>query len=200
MNTESHIVIKDITKKYGDRTVFSGFGIQIEKSASTVLMGRSGRGKTTLLRMLMGLDMPDSGIICGHEAMRLSAVFQEDRLCELLSVETNIKMVLSSGRGGNPKSRHERIAENLRLAGLENEIRTPVKNLSGGMKRRVAIVRAVMAESDLILMDEPFRGLDSETRLMCMKYVRENTKGKTLVISTHSDEEARYMGDNIIKI
>ena len=60
MNTESHIVIKDITKKYGDRTVFSGFDIQLEKAASTVLMGRSGRGKTTLLRMLMGLEVPDS--------------------------------------------------------------------------------------------------------------------------------------------
>ena len=71
MNTESHIVIKDITKKYGDRTVFSGFGIQIEKSASTVLMGRSGRGKTTLLRILRELDTPASRITCGHKLIQL---------------------------------------------------------------------------------------------------------------------------------
>lgn len=194
MIKESHIILKNISKAYGEKIVFKDFEISIPKGRTTILMGSSGRGKTTLLNILMGLESPDVGTVNGIEGMKLSAVFQEDRLCELLSVETNIKMVLNS------KHRHERIMENLELAGLGKELKTPVKKLSGGMKRRVAIVRAVMAESDLILMDEPFKGLDNETRLRCMEYVKKCSHGKTLIISTHNDEEADFMGDSIIKI
>jgi len=194
MIKKSHIILKNISKTYGEKTVFKDFEITIPIGMTTILMGKSGRGKTTLLNILMGLEFPDSGTIQGKEEMRLSAVFQEDRLCELLSVETNIKMVLNS------KHTHERIIENLELVGLEKELRTPVKKLSGGMKRRVAIVRAVIAKSELILMDEPFKGLDSETRLMCMEYVKKCSHGKTLIISTHNHEEADFMGDLIIKI
>jgi len=194
MENEKVIELKNISKAYEDKPVFENFNLKIKQNQTTILMGDSGRGKTTLLNMMMGLESPDQGEIIGLESQSVVAVFQEDRLCETLSVQSNIRLVLNS------KQKAEAILNHLKSVGLEKEAATPVKNLSGGMKRRVAIVRAVMAPSDVIIMDEPFKGLDEATKLRCMDYIKHNSGGKTLVISTHDEREARYLGGNIIKI
>lgn len=194
MENEKVIELKNISKAYEDKPVFENFNLKIKQNQTTILMGDSGRGKTTLLNMMMGLESPDQGEIIGLESQSVVAVFQEDRLCETLSVQSNIRLVLNS------KQKSEAVLEHLKSVGLEKEASTPVKNLSGGMKRRVAIVRAVMAPSDVIIMDEPFKGLDEATKLRCMDYIKHNSGGKTLVISTHDEREARYLGGNIIKI
>ena len=117
-----------------------------------MLMGPSGIGKTTLLLLLLGLVSPDSGEITGLPE-KVSVIFQEDRLCEDFSALSNVAMVL-------PRGGEETASALLKALGLEEAMRQPVHTLSGGMKRRVAIARGLAADSPLLLMDEPFKGLD----------------------------------------
>lgn len=194
MENKKTIEFRDVSKAYEARQVFKDFSLIVRKNEITILMGASGRGKTTLLNLILGLEKPDSGNILGLLNQKIVAVFQEDRLCDSLSVQSNLRLVLNS------KQKAENLEAHLRSVGLEKELTTPVKKLSGGMKRRVAIVRAVIADSDIIIMDEPFKGLDEATKLSCMDYIKQNTINKTLIIATHDEREAEYLGGNIIKI
>ena len=157
-------------------------------------MGASGCGKTTFAMMLLGLVKPDSGTIEGLENKRLSAVFQEDRLVEHLSAIANIILVLTKDVCDAD------IAKQLATVELEGElIRKSVSQLSGGEKRRVAIVRAVMAESDFVCLDEPFKGLDIETKEKVMEYVKKQVEGKTVLLITHDVGEKQFFGgDHIV--
>lgn len=185
------IHIKDLSKKYDGKCVFSHFSASFREGCCNVVMGPSGCGKTTLLRILMGLEFPDEGIIEGVPA-GIAAVFQENRLCEDFSAVTNVKMVLPGKYSG------QRIREDLSRVGLEESMDQPVRELSGGMKRRVAIVRAALAEADLLLLDEPFKGLDEITRRKTMDYLKERSAGKTVIIVTHDTEEASYLSENVL--
>lgn len=151
-------------------------------------MGPSGCGKTTLLRILLGLEAPDSGNIQGLENRKLSAVFQEDRLCENLSAYANIRLVCPSS------VTKDMISKELTLVGLEGSEQQPIRELSGGMKRRVAILRGLMADWDILLMDEPLRGLDTTTRDLVIKRILEKGAGKTIILVTHDEEEVRLLG------
>ena len=150
-------------------------------------------GKTTLLNILMGLTAPDAGTLTGVPALK-SAVFQEDRLCESFGVLANIRLVC------DPEISDEKIIEHLNAIGLEDSFDKSVGEFSGGMKRRVAIVRAMLAKSDILFLDEPFKGLDDETKLDTIRYVKENLNGRTVVMVTHSTDECRLMGGRLITI
>lgn len=188
------IRILNLTKKYGDRDIFRNFSLSIGKGKVTALMGKSGLGKTTLMRILMGLEKYDSGEIEGLEGIRIGAVFQEDRLCENLSAITNVSMVCKKG------TVTKKIKKELESIGLKGNAVKPVKELSGGMKRRVAIVRSIMAEPDIIVFDEPFKGLDIETRKEVISYLRKKLENRTVIIVTHDIEEARALNAEIINI
>ena len=143
-------------------------------------MGPSGCGKTTLLRILLGLETADAGTITGLEGRRMSAVFQEDRLCENVSAVSNLRLV-------NPALSRRAAEAALTELGLGEALSQPVREFSGGMKRRVAILRALLAEFDLLLADEPFKGLDEETKRQTMAYFAEHTRGKTVILVTHEE-------------
>ena len=187
------ITVKNLTKHFDNKRVIDDLSVVLEEGRVTTVMGTSGCGKTTFAMMLLGLLQPDAGTIEGLENKRLSAVFQEDRLVEHLSATANIKLVLKKDAdAGN-------IQEQLAMVGLEGElIRKSVGHLSGGQKRRVAIVRAMMAESDFIFLDEPFKGLDAETKEKVMEYVKRCVEGKTVLLITHDIEERRYFGGDFI--
>lgn len=187
------IKLENICKAYEGKLIFENLNLEIKKSTITSIMGPSGIGKTTILRMLMGLEVPDCGNIIGLENDKLSAVFQEDRLCENLSVKSNLKLVLNSKNNVDIKFHLEKV-------GLENELDTKVKNLSGGMKRRIALVRAVIYGGDTFIMDEPFKGLDVETKKKCMDYIISELPKKTLIISTHDKLEAEYLKGSILNL
>ena len=155
-------------------------------------MGPSGCGKTTLLRILMGFEKPDAGSITGMPE-KLSAVFQENRLTEDFSGVENICLVLERG---TRKERVELAEWHLARMGLKDSMEQPVRELSGGMKRRVAIIRAVLAEANLILLDEPFKGLDEVTKDTVMEYFMESTKEKTTIVVTHDPLEVKKLGVN----
>lgn len=186
-----NIEIKNIVKRYGTNTVFDCFSMVIPEGDCVTIMGTSGCGKTTLLRMLMGFETPDSGMISGLSAA-CSVVFQENRLCEELSAVDNVKLVLPR------QITRETVLEQLRLVGLDGEaLSQPVRDYSGGMKRRVAVVRAMMAESDLILLDEPCNGLDEDTRQMVVQYIKTARAGRTMIVVTHDKKEAEMFGGTI---
>ncbi len=177
------IVLQNLTKTYGELTVLQDVCATLPAGHVTCLMARSGGGKTTLLRLLAGLERPDSGEIHGRPG-RCAFVFQEDRLCEAFSAIQNIKIAV-------PRERHKDIAPLLSSLLLDEEAqRKPVSALSGGMRRRLAIARALLAEGDLLLLDEPFKGLDEETRDTVLAVVKALLRGRTTVLATHDARDA----------
>ena len=184
----------DIHKSFGNNTVLNGFSHCFKNGTVTAVLGKSGCGKSTLLNILMGLIKPDSGEVLCPENCRLSAVFQEDRLCENLTASANIRLVT-----GKRFSKGEIAAEleKVGLVGCENK---PVRTLSGGMKRRAALLRALLAEYDVLFLDEPFKGLDIDTKKSVMEYCREKISGKTVVLVTHDETECEFFADEIIRL
>lgn len=191
----SDIIIKNISKSFGEKTVLSNMSEVIQNEKITVIMGESGCGKTTLVNIIMGLEKADSGEISGTPA-KISAVFQDDLLCEDFSAVSNVRSVVKKTLP------QEKIFACLNGLGLSSaDLSCPVRKLSGGMKRRVAIARAILSDSDLIIMDEPFKGLDEETRKNVVDFVLKETKSRTLLIITHDPTEIGLLGaDKIIRM
>ena len=186
------IIVEYLWKSYGKEPVFQGFSAELPLGEITVLMGKSGCGKTTLTRILLGLERADGGRVSGVPEKK-SAVFQEDRLFEPFGAVSNIRAALGK------KRTDEEIRENLEAVGLLGEVLAkPVSALSGGMRRRCAIVLAMMADSAFVVLDEPFEGLDSETKKRTMAYVRERRRGRTLLLVTHNLEEGEAMGGRFL--
>lgn len=186
------IKMEHMTKKYGDVMVFSDFSMEIPDGEVFCLMGKSGRGKTTLLRLLMGLEEPDKGSICGLEGKKISVVFQEDRLLPHFTVRQNLHSVWDGSE--------EVMMKLLTALELAEWIDREVSVLSGGMRRRVAICRALLVPYDLLILDEPFRGLDDKTKENAIKLVLDEAKGRTILLSTHDLIEAEKMGGKILNL
>lgn len=185
-----------ITKRFGDKQVLNNLSLSFPSGQITCLNGPSGVGKTTLFRIISGLIKPDSGTVIGlPQDGRIGYVFQEDRLCEEFSVIENIALV-----GGNCSGK-DKIMEHLAMLGLTDDADRKVSELSGGMKRRVAIARAICYDAPMLLLDEPFKGLDAKLKDSVIEYVLEETKGKTVIIITHDPSESEMMGvDSVIEI
>ncbi len=187
------LVAEHIRKSFENHQVLSDFCYIFEAGTTTCIEGPSGCGKTTLLRILAGFEAPDSGIVEKGNAS-ISFVFQEDRLSENFSALSNIRMITGK------RLPDAVISEHLSKVGISEYIKKPVCEFSGGMKRRVAIVRAVCYDADIVLMDEPFKGLDTDMKTNVMDYVKRYCKDKTLIFVTHDRFEAEYMGGNIISL
>ena len=181
------IVVENLSKSFQDISVLRDWSGSFPDGAVSCIMGESGCGKTTLLRILMGLESCDSGCILGLEGKRKSAVFPEHRLCENLSPLSNLKLVCGSHR-----SRQE-LVQDLEATGLEDCFQKPVRELSDGMCRRVSIVRALEIPFDVLFLDEPFRGLDAYSRLLTIDLMKRRTVGKTVIMVTHNPEEPALM-------
>lgn len=164
----------ELPEAKGQNRVISQLSAVYEPGKTYYLRSPSGSGKTTLLRILAGLTKADSGEVSAPGS--ISMVFQEDRLCMEYSALKNVEMIT-----GN----RERAAEALDCLLGSEDLEKPCTILSGGMKRRVALVRAMEAEAQLILLDEPFTGMDEETRSRAEAYIRERQQGRTLIIATH---------------
>lgn len=181
------ISLKNITKKYGDKTVFHNFNLDIEENEITVILGESGSGKTTLLNMIAHLTDFD-GEISG--AGQVSMVFQRDRLVPHLTVRENILLI-------NENADVKRMLESVGLNGAENLY---PKELSAGMARRVAIIRAFSHPAPLLLMDEPLVNLDLSLKFSLLEKIKElqSTTGKTVIMVSHDVKEAAYFSGRII--
>lgn len=176
--------VENLTVKYGGTAVLENFSAEFPDGGVTAVSGRSGCGKTTLLAVLLGLLRPDGGTVSGFR--RPSAVFQEDRLLPFLSAEKNIAVTAGCTEA--------EAGEALLSVGFDAADRGKrAFELSGGMARRVAIVRAMLAPGDAVLLDEPFKGLDERTRAQVVRFVCENRRGRTMVVVTHDPRDAEAL-------
>lgn len=186
------IIIEGLCKRYGDKVVLRDFSLTLTEGRATCLMAPSGAGKTTLLRLLAGLESPDAGNVNGLEGLRLGVVFQEDRLLDWLDAVENIRLTA-------PERSGDSIMEALRRFGLGNIEGQPVGQLSGGMRRRVALLRALLSPADVLLLDEPFNGLDEATRAAVAKEALRLINGRTALLITHDPDEAGLMGAETVR-
>lgn len=185
------IEIKNISFSFGNNKIISDLSLEIEEGKTYCVMGKSGVGKTTLMKLIAGILKADSGEITGTDKLKKSFIFQENRLLPGLSVYENIKYVTSD---------EDKISKALKDTSLSAEKNKLIDELSGGMARRAAIARATAFDGDIFFIDEPLYGLDVKTSQGILELIKNTTKNKTALIITHSPEEAFYLSDKIIFI
>ncbi len=183
--------INNISFSYDDKKVFENFSLQIKSGEHVWLHGESGCGKTTLLRLILDLEMPQSGTIEKDGNLKPSAVFQENRLLPFKTALQNIMLV---------GAKKETAIENLKSLGLEDSINKPVSELSGGMERRVAIARALSVPFDFLVLDEAFTGLDRQNAEIAINRILKVAEKKTIILVSHSPFEAELLGAKKIEL
>lgn len=180
------ISIKNLNFSYDDKVGYENFNLDISKGETTVILGESGEGKTTLLKILANL-VEYKGQITGM-TYPVSIVFQNDRLIKNLTVRENLQLVCGSAD----------ISLALKEIGLGDYENAYINTLSAGMKRRVAILRALLFNAQIYLFDEPFINLDLKLKYKIMDKIKETCKDKTVILVTHDIKEAVYLADRII--
>lgn len=177
--------------------VLNGISLQVPSNRITVILGRSGCGKTTLLRLTGGLEKVDQGEIRYGESHRTAFVFQEPRLMPWLTVWNNIRFGL-----GKKEQDSRKIADIVATVGLDGFEKAYPSQLSGGMQQRTAIARALAYEPSFIMMDEPFAALDYFTREQMQKELMrvQKKQGSSILFVTHSIDEALILGHKIVVI
>ena len=195
------IELRNIKKSYWvdnrELRVLNGIDLEIPKNSITVILGKSGCGKTTLLRLIGGLEKPDAGEIVFEKARKSVFVFQESRLMPWLNVWDNVKFGLKKRMGED-----KMIQDTIDMVGLHGFEKAYPSQLSGGMQQRVAIARALAYEPPFIMMDEPFAALDYFTRIQMQKELCriQREQGSSICFVTHSIDEALILGDKIVVI
>ncbi len=183
-----------VCKTYGANEVLRRVTFSLPGGGVRCLMAPSGSGKTTLFRVLLGLESADSGEIRGIEPGQISMMFQEDRLCETLTPVENVALVLP------PAARRADVAALLQEILPADCLRQPVMELSGGMRRRVSLARAVAFPSRMIVLDEPFTGLDQATKEKVIAFLLAHRAGRTLLVATHGEDDARLLGADRVNL
>ena len=191
--TNNKLEIKNLSKRFGEKILFENLSLTVDGPA--VLWAPSGWGKTTLLRILMGLEVPNSGTVSG--VGRVGAVFQEDRLCPQLNAVQNVELVLPEGK----EQYKEQIETDFLRFGLDRAaLALPARKLSGGQKRRAALLRALWAESDSLLLDEPFTGMDPAAMKKAAAMLKARCGTKPTLLATHDQEAIRELGWKVIEL
>ena len=178
----------EISVRFGKNTVIDRLSYEFEKGKVTAILGDSGIGKTTLLNVAAGLQKISGGRVTS-EYKKLAYIFQEPRLFPWLSAMENVSTV----------SDRQTAIDMLALMGLEGDVNKYPSELSGGMKQRVSIARALACDPDLILMDEPFASLDPERRSSVCDIFFDRIKGKTAILVTHDIEDTKY-ADTVLRL
>ena len=189
--------LKNISKHYGNLQVFNDFSIKFNKNKINCILGPSGCGKTTLLNIISGLLKPDSGEVSEFNRDKISYVFQEPRLLPWKTVHGNIEFTLNEIVPGDKIN--DLIAKYIKLVELDGYEKYYPGQLSNGMKQRVSLARAFSFPSEIILMDEPFTGLDYKLKLSLINSFLELWKKdqRTVIYVTHDVDEAIELGDKI---
>ena len=182
------IVLNDITVNFDEKTVLKTFSATFEEGKKYAIMGQSGIGKTTILNVISGLVKTRSGSVRNTSGNKLSYIFQEPRLYEWLNVTENVSIVSPLPK----KQAEEKAKEILTALGLGDSLDSLPKELSGGMKQRVSIARAIAYEPDVLLLDEPFKALDDEMKRSVAEYLFSAMDGKTVIMVTHDATDTVY--------
>ncbi len=187
------IELKNISVAFGEKQVLRNFSCRFEAGKHYALFGPSGCGKTTLLRVIAGLQKPDSGEVLCSSDMRIAFCFQEDRLLPWYTVKKNVVLALPPEIQRDAE-KAGRIADTwLERVDLSGEGDAYPAALSGGMKRRAALARALAFDAPVMLMDEPFRALDEASHCDMLRLVRRLAQGRTLLLVTHDIRDTEGM-------
>mgnify|MGYP000777304845 CR=1 FL=1 len=180
------IKISGLCKSFGKHEVLKNLNLTLEDNGVYCLMGPSGMGKTTLLRIIMQLEKSDAGSIEGADLKDISVMFQEDRLCDVLTPVENVVLVCEKNVS------RKKIYDNLCKILPKECLIQPVSELSGGMKRRVCLVRAMMKKSDTVILDEPFSALDGYLKDVLQREMQDFLQDYPgdMILVTHSRDEA----------
>lgn len=193
------IELKNVSKKYNDLEILKNFNMELDENQITCLFGPSGVGKTTIANIIAHIVPIDQGIIMGTEKSLFSYVFQEPRLLDWCNVYENIDFVL---RDVYDKETRDKITKNyIDMVDLTEFSNYKISNLSGGMAQRVSLARAFAYPSDILIMDEPFKGLDIKLKHEMIEAFKKlwDTSKRTVMFITHDVEEAVLLS-NIIYI
>ena len=207
------IDVQNVSKSFGDHDVLTGLSMQVRRGSSDVILGRSGIGKSVLLKSIVGLLIPESGSITvkGQQVIGMKTrelnllrqnigyVFQYAALYDSMTVRENLEFPLRKHMELSEDEIEERVVEQLRLVGLEESIDKMPSELSGGMKKRVGLARAIIAKPEIVLYDEPTAGLDPITGREISELIRDLEKhfGITSITVTHDLECTRTVADTI---
>lgn len=181
------VSFQDVSLAFGEKVLFSHFTKTFTFSGITALMGPSGSGKTTFFRLLCGLQKPDSGAVLGFPKT-FTVLFQEDRLLPWVDALTNVALVSDT----------ETAKACLNKVGLLNDMHNFPANLSGGMCRRVAIARALAHKSEILLLDEPLKGLDEELRAQMLHLLKAEGETRPVLFITHDEREAEALDAEVL--
>ena len=184
------IRITELQKSYGENTVIENLSFSVKKCEKVAILAPSGCGKTTLLRLLMGLERQDSGKL--ELADKAVLLFQEPRLLPQFTVLQNVMAVIDG------KERKRRALDALSLVGLLGEEDKYPNELSGGMAQRAVLARALVAGREIFLLDEPFKGLDEQAKEQILALCRDVLAEKTVLLVTHDEGEARAFCQRIV--
>ncbi len=182
--------IKNLSFSFGKKLVINNFSLNIKKGEKIWLSGPSGCGKTTLINLILGLLKADNGEIV-VSTTKPSVVFQENRLLPYYTVMQNIELV------GGDKEKGKKILSALGISETQNAYPA---SLSGGMKRRAAIARALSVPFDLLILDEPFNGIDENNLMLTINCIKEFAQDKTIILITHNPEEAALLEAKKVEI
>jgi len=189
------IAVRGLRVRLGERDVLDGVDLDVPDDGVVAVMGPNGSGKTTLGRVLLGLVPPTTGTVTGVAGLRRAAVFQEDRLCEHFDAVANVRLVLPREVPSGT------VAAELSALGLSPRAqRQPARDLSGGQRRRVAVARALLADADLVVLDEPFTGIDTAARAPVLAWVASACKGRSVLLITHDRDDATQLDARVVEL
>jgi phospholipid/cholesterol/gamma-HCH transport system ATP-binding protein len=214
--TRPAIVLQQVHKNFGAQTVLNGIDLQIDEGETVAVLGRSGAGKSVLLKLIVGLQKPDSGSIHihGREITDLSLddlndirtkmgfLFQEAALYDSLTIEDNVAFPLRRHHAMSLSEQRDRVRELLSVVGMAEDAHKMPSEISGGMKKRVGLARALAMEPDILLFDEPTAGLDpiTATEIEELMLKLQNERDLASVVVTHDLHGAKTVADRLVLI
>ncbi len=192
------LVINNLTKSFGEKIIFKNLSLDFDEKGSYAIFGESGIGKTTLLRIIAGLDKDYDGKVIGGGVSQTSVVFQEYRLFPRLCAVDNV--VFANYDKKTPENTKE--AENMLISlGFSSaDMKLYPSELSGGMKQRVSIARALLRQTPILLLDEPTKELDSENAGKLLLLIKKEAERRTVIIITHKPEDAEFLHAKTINL
>ncbi len=192
------LTVKNLNKSFGNKEIFKNFSAEFDDTGAYAVVGESGVGKTTLLRMIAGLDKAFDGEILGGGIKNTAVAFQEYRLFPELSALDNI--IFANHDKKTPENAKEAQEMLLSLGFREEDLFLYPHELSGGMKQRVSVARAILRKTPLLLLDEPTKELDPENALKLLSVIKDEAKRRTVIIITHKDADVMALGARPVNI